>query len=166
MRKLTDILIIIPIVLLGAIVLLISLPFIIISYPFSWLRNKKFENDYREYLIQLEGKNFFCYNNKQSSKDFIENELIPNLPESVELIYLNGRIPESKYEKKFISHILYQFKNYQGFPQLLKIRNCETFDDSIRSDVFNTINQNKSTDGLFIKILNFYKTSEMNENAA
>lgn len=147
-------------ILVGIVVFTISLPFFIISLPFIWINELRFHKGYTRYINSLEGKNFFCYNNKATSKLFIEQEIIPNLPDSIEIIYLNGRTPESNYEKKYISRILYQFKNYQGFPQLLKIRNNKLIDASIRGDVFNSINQNKAPEKLFRKLLDFYEIQD------
>lgn len=146
-----------PWIILGGIFMLISLPFMLIIQPFIWIGNRIRERQFKEYLKQLEGKNFFCYNNKSKSLDFIEGNILPNLPESVEVIFLNGRTPESAYEQKFISHALYGLKNYHGFPHLLKIRNGSAIDESLNNELFNTIQQNKPTNELFELMADFFE---------
>jgi len=146
--------------------MLISLPFMLIAQPFIWFGNGIRKRQFKAYLPQLEGKNFFCYNNKSKSLDFIEHNILPNLPESVEVIFLNGRTPESAYERKFISYALYGLKNYHGFPHLLKIRNGSTFDESLNNELFNTIHQNKPTNKLFERMANFFELENYEKDAA
>ncbi|MEQ8926435.1 MAG: hypothetical protein RLO81_11515 [Fulvivirga sp.] len=166
MKKVIEILKLTPWVILGGLFMLISLPFMLIAQPFIWIANRTRERQFKKYLEQLEGKNFFCYNNKSKSLDFIENNILPNLPESVEVIFLNGRTPESEYERKFISHALYGFKNYHGFPHLLKIRNGSTIDESMNNKLFNTIHQNKPIDEVFEHMNNFFEIENGKKNAA
>lgn len=146
--------------------MLISLPFMLIIQPFIWLINKYRERKFKAYLPQLEGKNFFCYNNKSKSLEFIEKDILPNLPDSIEVIFLNGRIPESAYERKYISHALYGLKNYHGFPHLLKIRSGKTYDESLNNQLFNTIEQSKSIDNLFEQMSIFFELNDNKKNAA
>ncbi|WP_218598873.1 hypothetical protein [Polaribacter sp. NJDZ03] len=76
-----------------------------------------------KFLNENEGKNFFCYNNRKKSKDYIEKSILLSLNKDVEIVYLKGRNIESKYNKEFISEALYGLKQYSKFPHLMKIRN-------------------------------------------
>ena len=116
--------------------------------------------------MQLGDKNFFCYNNRADAKDFIEKELIPSLDKAIELIYLDGREPKSKYVKDKISLALYKLKNYSRFPHLLKIRNGQMIDESINNEFFNTLRQNKPLDKLLRNINDFFELKSANKNAA
>lgn len=165
-KKVIEIFKLLPWILFGGIFMLILLPFILIAQPFIWIGNLIRERQFQEYLTRLEGKNFFFYNNKSKSLDFIETNILPNLPKSVEVIFLNGRTPESPYERKFISHALYRLKDYHGFPHLLKIRNGLTFDKSLNNELFNTIEQNKSTNELFEQMTNFFGLDNSKKDAA
>ncbi|MEO6524005.1 MAG: hypothetical protein ABIN91_20140 [Mucilaginibacter sp.] len=100
------------------------------------------------YLLELEGKNFFCYNNKKDVQDAIEIILIPLLASNFEIIFLNGKNPESDYEEWLIKHILYNFKHYSKFPHLFKVRNGEIIELSINNEFYNTIDQNKPMSAL------------------
>lgn len=152
-------------VLLVVIFMLVCMPLFLIARPFSWFFNKIRERKYNKYLKQLEGKNFFCYNNKTKSLEFIRHHILPNLPASVEVIFLDGKTPESDYELKFISRALYKFNEYQGFPHLFKVRNGNITDESINNELFNTINQTKPVDELMSKIIDFFEESATDKNA-
>lgn len=166
MRKVIDILKLVPWIVLGGAFMLIALPFMLIAQPFIWIGNRVRKRQFNEYLKQLEGKNFFCYNNKSKSLEFIRQNVLPNLPDSIEVIFLNGQTPESAYERKFISHALYGLENYHGFPHLLKIRDAATFDESLNNELFNIIEQNKPVDELFKRITNFFELQNDKRNAA
>ncbi|MFD2326293.1 hypothetical protein [Mucilaginibacter galii] len=101
-------------------------------------------------------KNFFCYNNKLSLKKYVEENIVPYLPEQVEIIYLNGKTPESDYPEVVISKMLYGLKLYDGYPHLIKIRSGVTTEISINNDVFNCINQHKDINPILFKIYTFF----------
>lgn len=44
-----------------------------------------------KFLNENEGKNFFCYNNRKKSKDYIEKSILLSLNKDVEIVYLKGR---------------------------------------------------------------------------
>ncbi|MEP1032969.1 hypothetical protein [Ekhidna sp.] len=166
MKKITEILKVSPWVALSAVIVLIAIPFLIFLFPFFYIQNIRFENSYKNYLDELEGKSFFCYNNRLKGRSFIEEQLIPQLPDYIEVIFLNGMIPESQYEEKYISHALYQLKNYQRFPQLLKIRGGQTYDKSLNNELFNTMEQNKPLGNLLTKMSEFFEVNGDEKEAA
>lgn len=128
----------------------------VLSYPSRRLAQTNFEKGYLEYTNRLNDKNFFCYNNRENSKEFIESYIIPKLPESVEVIFLNGRAIESDYSREFISHALYRLKNYRKFPHLMKVRNGEITDFSLNNTFYSIINQNKPLDELLNEVDLFF----------
>lgn len=166
LKKVIEVLKLIPGILFGGILLLILFLFMLIAQPYIWISNRIRERQFKEYLKQLEDKNFFCYNNKSKSLDFIERSILPNLPKSVEVIFLNGRIPGSAYKRKFISYALSGLKNYQGFPILLKIRNGAVFEESLNNKLFNTIEQNKPTVEIFKLMADFFGLDNDKKNTA
>lgn len=139
-------------------VLLICLPVILIQ---DYSNNKK----QKDYLITLNGKNFFCYNNRTDAKVFIEKELLPKLGNNIELIYLNGWDVQSDYDKNILSKILYELRNYTGFPHLLKVREGKIIDASVNNEFYNTMHQNKPVDKLLLEIDSFF-SSEKKKNIA
>ncbi len=141
--------------ILFAPLIILALPFIIWSYFDNIAFNKK----YKTYLHTINGTNFFCYNNRTNSKDFIEKNILPTLSPDIKVIYLDGKTPKSDYDQSFISKVLYSIKDRKGFPYLLKITDGQLIDKSINNDFYNTINQNKDIGQLSKKILSFYQTN-------
>lgn len=135
------------------------MPFAIFIIPIYWLHNKKFQRDYEKYLeTELEGKNFFCYNNRKNGFEFIKEKILPNLPKEIEPIYLNGGLIESEiYEQKFLSNALYKLDNYSRFPHLLKIRNGKAIDFSINKDFFKYIYKPKGENNLIEIMKEFFE---------
>jgi hypothetical protein len=146
------------VIFIGLIVFLITLPFIILSLPFTYYNRKKFEKQYSDFLELNNDVNFFCYNNRKNSKEFIENEIIPNLKNNIEIVYLNGKKIETKnYPKDFISNALYNLKNYSKFPHLMKIRDGKLIDKSINTLFYSIKNQNKSKEKLLAEVNDFFE---------
>ncbi len=169
MKRLTNILNGILLGLRGLIVtvfILVLIPIMIIVTPFTYYIKWRREKELKKYLSGLGDKNFFCYNNRTDAKDFIEKELIPKLDKDIELIYLDGREPKSKYVRDQISLALYKLKNYTRFPHLLKIRDGQMIDESVNNEFFNTMTQNKPLDKLLSDINRFFGLRADNKNAA
>jgi len=141
--------------ILFAPLIIIALPFIIWSY----FDNLAFNRKYKDYLQTISGTNFFCYNNRTNSKDFIEKNILPTLTPDIKVIYLDGKTPKSDYDQGFISKALYSIKDRKGFPYLLKISDGQLIDKSINNDFYNTMNQNKDIGQLSKKIISFYQTT-------
>ncbi|MDI6403017.1 hypothetical protein QLX67_13505, partial [Balneolaceae bacterium ANBcel3] len=120
-------------------IIIIAIPFLIWSYFDSLAFNKK----YNDYLQTISGTNFFCYNNRTNSKDYIEKNILPTLSTDIKVIFLDGKTPKSEYDQRFISKALYSIKDRKGFPYLLKISDGQIIDKSINNDFYNTMNQNK-----------------------
>jgi hypothetical protein len=74
------------------------------------------------------------------------------------VVYVNGKDPITKLDKKYISHALYSIKNKNGFPYLLKIENGALIEHSINNEFYNTMNQKKDIGQLINKINSFYNT--------
>lgn len=132
----------------------------LVLYPIQFVQRKQFEKNYSEFLTENNGKNFFCYNNRKNSKEYIEEQIIPNLNEGIEIVYLKGKKVESEYNVEFISAALYKLNNYGRFPHLMKIRNGKLVDKSINNPFYNVLNLNKPKDGLLTKINRFFELKE------
>ncbi|RQO70398.1 hypothetical protein DBR43_20485 [Pedobacter sp. KBW06] len=146
-----------PVVILGVMILSVSLLWRAFH---DGQDDRLFRNEYQEFLQSIEGKSLFCYNNNTRSQLFIETIVLPALSPEVSIIFLNGRIPESGFSRRFISHMLYDINDRTGFPYLLKVVNGEILDQSVNNGLFNTFNQNKAPDQLLQKINAFYLCPE------
>ena len=84
--------------------------------------------------------------------------MIPKLNKNVDIVYLEGRdIISDTFDKTFLSHVLYNLKNYSNFPHLIKIRNGAIEDLSINNELFSCINQGKDKSALLNKIEHFFE---------
>lgn len=128
--------------------------------PIGHFQRKKFEKKYAEFLNENNGKNFFCYNNRKKSKQYIEEDILPNLSDGIEVVYLNGKRIESEYSSEFISEALYGLKHYNKFPHLMKIRNGKLIDISINNPFYAAMNMNKSKIEFLNKINMFFKVNK------
>lgn len=130
------------------------------------LNERKHRRAYNDFLVALEGKNFFCYNNKEKSLEYVQTDIIPLLPKTVEPIFLNGRhIVSDKYEPFLLSSMFYRFKNYKGFPQLVKIRSGAAIDMSLNNELFSCMNEGKSKSILIDKMKDFFELNEYPGNS-
>ncbi|MCB9235061.1 MAG: hypothetical protein H6581_25630 [Bacteroidia bacterium] len=150
----------------GIIFIAVIVPLFILVSPFTFLRDKIFARKYRKYLsTALEGKNFFCYNNRRKSLEFITWEILPLLPPGVEPLYLEGYyLKTDYYEEKYLSKVLYQLEHYQRFPHLIKIRNGQVIDCQINNEVFNCLNQGKPKETVIRKMEEFFELQSSSEN--
>ena len=157
MEKFKEILLIILLVIVGFPLLILSIPFLIFIFIFKYFQKKKFEKKYLKFLKENEGKNFFCYNNRKKSKEYLEENILTNLNKEVVIVYLNGRDIESEYNKEFISEALYGLKHYTKFPHLMKIRNGQLIDKSINNPFFGILKMNKPKAELLGEINSFFQ---------
>jgi len=148
-------------VVIGVPLFILFLPIILIFIPIGHFQRKKFEQKYVEFLTENNGKNFFCYNNRKNSKEYIEEKIIPNLTDGIEIVYLNGKKVESEYNVEFISEALYKLKNYSRYPHLMKIRNGKLIDKSINNPFYNVLNLNKPKNELLTQINRFFELTEI-----
>lgn len=143
------------VLLIGGFILL--LPIFIPMIIYGSIQGYSFRKKYHEYLQSIEGQKIFVYNSRTNSHSYIKQTILPQLPKEVKLVYLNGRIPESNFDRKYISHALYSIKDKKGFPYLIKIKNGKIIDKSINNAFYNTKNQNKDIQLLLNQINQFYQ---------
>lgn len=162
MTRLKEIRVMVAIVLIllvgGLILFPFVLIFIIIGGSLRLMRTKRSSNAYSRYLRTLEGKNFFCYNNRKKGLEYIEKEVIPYLPPQVEVLYLHNReIRNSPYDFQYLSKAFYGFENYSRFPHLLKIRNGKPLDTSLNNELFACLDQAEGKSAIDKKIAAFFE---------
>lgn len=140
--------------------LIACLPFIIIYAIFSYFEDTLFHNAYTKYLHSIEGACFFCYNNRETSKAFIETEIIPNLSDNVEIVYVEGKSPRSDYTTEYIAKALFNIKNRSGYPYLLYVSEGKVVDLSINKEVYQTLDHASEPTLLNTQIASFFSTAE------
>ena len=156
MQKFKNILTIIAIAIVIIPLCILAIPVMLVGIPILHFQRKNFEKKYADFLIENNGKNFFCYNNRKNSKQYLEQSILPNLSEDIDIVYLDGKRIESAYDSVFISEALYGLKHYNKFPHLMKIRNGKLIDTSINNPFYAVLNMNKSKVELLSKINHFF----------
>nr|CAP48542.1 putative integron gene cassette protein [uncultured bacterium] len=114
--------------------------------------DKRFTEEYGDFIKEHEGAEFFCYTNRKNSKHFVEKYILSALEPKINVIYLEGKKPQSQFNEQVISHMLYNI-NQIGFPNVMKIKEGQVVDLSLHKELYNTINQKRSPD-IFLSILN------------
>ena len=89
--------------------------------------------------MQNEGLEFFCYTNRLKFCEAIEDKLVPSLDEHIHVIKLIGKEPETHFNRRFISHALYNLKEV-GFPNVMKIVDGRFVDFSLHKPIYDAIN--------------------------
>lgn len=148
------------VVIIGIPLLIILIPVLLFFIPIQYVKNKRFKREYAKFLSENNGKNYFCYNNRKDSQNFIEEHIISSLSDQIEIIHLNHKLPKSYSNAEFISKALYELKDYTKFPHLMKIRNNEILDKSINNSFYNVMNLGKPKTDLFELINNYFELNE------
>lgn len=136
-------------------VVLISFLIILVTYPFRVIDSRKRKKEYRNYLSQLNDKYILCYNEQDPHKSLLEQAVLPYLPKSIDIIYVESKVPISDHPATFVIPLLTNIQNRDGHPHLLKIKNGEIQHQSILNEL--TV-EGKPADGelLFYKIMFFF----------
>ena len=160
MKSLKNVILFVLAIIVGFLIFILILPIMVIFYPITFYQKAQFEKKYSEFLIENNGVNFFCYNNRKNSKEHIEKTIIPKLNNQVEIVFLNGKKVESNYSQEFISQALYRLKNYNRFPHLMKIREGKLIDKTLNNPFYNFLNSTKTRSELLNQINEFFEISE------
>ncbi|EMJ46484.1 hypothetical protein LEP1GSC161_3979 [Leptospira santarosai str. CBC1416] len=131
-------------------------PFVLWIYLASKKADKKKRKKYDSLIQHIKDGNFFCYNNKIKTKTFIEANILPKLQSDIRIIFLDGRIPKSKFDPRNISLLLDHIEDKKGFPYLIKITDGVYKDKSVNNELHNTINQKKDIRLIINSIHSFY----------
>ena len=129
--------------LLYVILIIAFILFSWLSY-LGWLSDKKQQKErFEAFLLSNNGIELFCYTNRKRFCEVIEEEIIPSLDKSINIVKLNGKEPQTELDKEMISYALYRIKNI-GFPNVMKIVNGKLIDLSMHKEVYDCINNGKS----------------------
>lgn len=124
--------------------------------------NSKIEyKNYKQYLVTLEGTNFFCYNNRKGNEEFFKSTIQPHLPKNVKIVFLNGKSVESDYTKKYMSMALYRVKPKTGFPYLMKVCDGEIKSLSLNQSFYNLKNNGKDVHKFIQLVEAFYENQAL-----
>jgi hypothetical protein len=145
-----------PLFFVGIILAIPFLPFVFIYAHFS---DKKFKKDYAEYLKKKDGACFFYYNNRKSSINYIREFLLPELPEYVQVVFVERREVDSGPDGKYLAKMLGDVKERRGFPYLLKIMNGQVLECSVNNQFYSIMIGRKLLTPLLDRINAFYNST-------
>jgi hypothetical protein len=151
-ERLKEIPIIIFLIIVGIALSILFLPIILVYLIFEFFQKKRFKKRYSDYLVSIEGKKFFCYNNRKNNHHYIEKNIIPNLRNDIEPLFLEGKRIRNEDNREYISHMLRNVSKRKGFPYLIKISNGKAVDESINNEFYNFKSQNKNPEDLIVLI--------------
>ncbi|MDP6044940.1 MAG: hypothetical protein QGG25_04980 [Phycisphaerae bacterium] len=127
------------------VILCISPPGLFVILLVTELRDKKeaeaLQLEHERILRTIEGQEFFCYTSRQRSRDWVESNVLPQLAEDVQVIFLDGKTPKCPLPQHFISYALRHLDNV-GFPNVMIAANGKMLDASLHHELYNAINQN------------------------
>lgn len=139
LKTITDFCAIVLLLLIGTALFLLILPLYLILLPFLKYNDRKFEAAYRNFLNTQNGHTFFVYTSKKKTRKFVEDAFLPNLQNEIEVVFLDGKIPRSELETRFISRLLDDQKVVGGFPWLIKISGGRPAVNSLNNKVYNAM---------------------------
>ncbi len=130
-------------------VFLLLFPFILLVFIFVSIfgvgYDKKFLAEYKNFLNQNEGQKFFCYTNRKNSVKAIEENVLPLLDDSINIVKLVGKKPHTDLDERSIGYALYNLQNI-GFPNVMQIINGEMHDVSLHKKMYAAVNENKESE--------------------
>lgn len=124
----------------GIIIFIVFIPILLIISPFLTVENQKIDKEYQEFLNNNNGQKFFCYTSRKHVFDFVENSLLPSIANDINVIFLHGKTPKSRFPEKFISRMLYRIDNI-GFPNIMKIVDGKVIDISLKKEFYKELNK-------------------------
>ena len=65
---------------------------------------------------------FFCYSDRFHKQDIIEQHILSTLDPDINIIYIQGREPQSEFDSRCIAHLLDHLPE-QGCPNLIRVSN-------------------------------------------
>ncbi|WP_291147024.1 hypothetical protein [Flavobacterium sp. UBA7680] len=151
-ERLKEISIIIFLLIIGIPLSILFFPIILVYLIFEFFQKKGFKKRYSNYLVSIEGKKFFCYNNRKNNHHYIEKNIIPNLASDIEPVFLEGKRIRNEDNREYIAHMLLSISERKGFPYLIKIKNGKAVDKSINNEFHNFKSQNKNPEDLIVLI--------------
>ncbi len=140
LKTIRDIIGVVIILIPALLLLVLCLPFILLALSFSRRNEERFNIEYHNFLVGLNGATFFWYSDKRTTLYFIEDMLLPGLKPEIEIIKLQGKKLITAHDHRYISRLIANAKTEGGIPYIIKIVNGTVISKSINNEVYNAIN--------------------------
>jgi len=146
--------------LFGLIILVLVLlsPIILLLVAYTYVQEKVNNQRFKAYLTKIEGATYFCYTNRQTSRAYVETNILPCLPPNTKIIFLG----DSKKpivlgdETEFLFNIVATMKMTKGgFPYVSKVSDGKLLTISVNNPLYNAIKRNRDANIINRKIHRF-----------
>lgn len=128
--------------LAGAIVLLVMSPLIVVYYLATRIAEVKHKKNYKKFIAQQEGAQFFVYTNRQTTQSYVEEHLLQQLPQGLHIILLRDTVPVSTLPTMPVSHLLNACAAKGGMPYIITISNSQPVATSVNNQLYAAIQHN------------------------
>ena len=125
--------------------------------------DKRFKVGCEDFLHRVNGSSFFFYNSRRNSVEFAKETVVPQLQPATKVIFVDGEDIDCGPDSKFVSHMLYDIKEKQGFPYLIKVIDEEPVYYSVNNLFYNTMTNKKPLTPLLQRINAFYDAPIISE---
>jgi hypothetical protein len=125
--------------------------------PIESFKNQRFKRKNFDFLRKNNGRNFFCYKNKESAEIFIQKNIEPYLSKRITFVNLNN--PESVSE--IDSRIFKILKKNDKFPCLVKFRDDNVFQKPMYNEFYKALFITKSHEELVDEIIDFFELKKL-----
>ena len=157
LEKMKEILSKIGFFILSLPVLLNNIVINLVFRPIESFKDQRFKRKNFDFLRKNNGRNFFCYKNKESAENFIQKNIEPYLSKRVIFVNLNNPETETEIEPR----ILKILKNTDKFPCMVKFRDDNVFKKTISNELYNALFITRSSEKLMDEIIEFYELKKL-----
>jgi hypothetical protein len=105
-------------------------PLVIGGIISTWINTSQFKEQYKAFLKGCDGYVFYCYSDRSQKQVYVQENILPHLDPSLNIIYVQGREPQSDFNQRFISIMLDSLTS-KGCPNLIRISDGQVLDVSL-----------------------------------
>ena len=139
-------------IVLVIIALPLLFPLLIGGVIASLINNTQLKQRYRMFLEVHDELIFFCYSDRRNKHDWVEQNILPHLDPTLNVIFVEGSVPKSDFDPRCISVMLDNVMN-EGCPNLMRITNRKVLDTSLQQEMQSILDQNLDSSA-FIQLIN------------
>ena len=115
----------------------------------TWINKKQFKQRYKLFLDAHDNMVFFCYSDRSNKHDLVEQQILPRLDPSINVIFVQESKPDSDFDTRCISYMLDNVSN-NGCPNLMRISNGKVIDIALEKPIREAFSGNSDIES-FVK---------------
>jgi hypothetical protein len=137
----------------GVLFLLRNLSVFLFIRPIEYFKNRNFRKKHAHFLRMNNGRNYFCYKNKEYTENYIKINIEPRLRDRVSFVNLNDMNITSQYSARELN--ILNCSNV--YPYLLKIRDNRLIKKQMYNEFYRALFISKSNSNLIEDINSFFE---------